>query len=352
MKFSIIIPTHNGAPYIEDAINSLKNQKYNNWEAIIVLDGCRDETESIVNNLMDDRIRMITIHANVGHPGIPRNLGLKLSDGNVICYLDQDDTYDSRYLSTLSEIYMQESIDVVAVGVNNIDINHNIINRSCIQDMIWSSEIQIMGPMFQPSQVSYRRRVANLVGDWTVNKYGLEDWHRWVNITKLDLSFTTVYEHLVNIVKHDDSRIHSMPVKWYLKLGKFPDSEMARRFHENLVKPDIETKAIELTKEETLEWYRDLWSGKKITVPMYSNGTKVFKSWEDLKESLEKYDYKYPWPPLRAVPQADGSYLIGIDIYTPEKNHAQAIESILEKRFRGKLQMITSILQESGGVKA
>lgn len=214
---------------------------------------------------------------------------------------------------------MQESIDVVAVGVNNIDINHNIINRSCIQDMIWSSEIQIMGPMFQPSQVSYRRRVANLVGDWTVNKYGLEDWHRWVNITKLDLSFTTVYEHLVNIVKHDDSRIHSMPVKWYLKLGKFPDSEMARRFHENLVKPDIETKAIELTKEETLEWYRDLWSGKKITVPMYSNGTKVFKSWEDLKESLEKYDYKYPWPPLRAVPQADGSYLIGIDIYTPEK---------------------------------
>ena len=85
---------------------------------------------------------------------------------------------------------------------------------------------------------------------------------------------------------------------------------------------------------------------------MYSNGTKVFKSWEDLKESLEKYDYKYPWPPLRAVPQADGSYLIGIDIYTPEKNHAQAIESILEKRFRGKLQMITSILQESGGVKA
>ena len=63
---------------------------------------------------------------------------------------------------------------------------------------------------------------------------------------------------------------------------------MARRFHENLVKPDIETKAIELTKEETLEWYRDLWSGKKITVPMYSNGTKVFKSWEDLKESLEK----------------------------------------------------------------
>ena len=55
--------------------------------------------------------------------------------------------------------------------------------------MIWSSEIQIMGPMFQPSQVSYRRRVANLVGDWTVNKYGLEDWHRWVNITKLDLSF-------------------------------------------------------------------------------------------------------------------------------------------------------------------
>ena len=59
MKFSIIIPTFNRSQFITNAINSVLNQTYKNWELVIVDDESTDDTKEIVNNFQkkDKRIK-------------------------------------------------------------------------------------------------------------------------------------------------------------------------------------------------------------------------------------------------------------------------------------------------------
>ena len=61
--FSVILPTFNRAKMIHNAINSVINQTYTNWELIIVDDGSTDKTEDVVGNFkkLDNRIKYIYI---------------------------------------------------------------------------------------------------------------------------------------------------------------------------------------------------------------------------------------------------------------------------------------------------
>lgn len=52
MKYSIIIPVHNGEKYIEKCIESVLKQKYNNYEIIIINDNSNDNTTNIIKNII------------------------------------------------------------------------------------------------------------------------------------------------------------------------------------------------------------------------------------------------------------------------------------------------------------
>jgi len=94
MKFSIITPTYNRAHTIKRAIDSMRNQTYDNWEMIIIDDGSTDNTEEIVKNIQqkDNRIKYIKAKQN-GGVGKARNLGFKniSNDTDWIGFLDSDD---------------------------------------------------------------------------------------------------------------------------------------------------------------------------------------------------------------------------------------------------------------------
>ncbi|MDO4196373.1 MAG: SDR family NAD(P)-dependent oxidoreductase, partial [Prevotellaceae bacterium] len=91
---SIITPTYNCGPFIEETIRSVQAQTFQDWEMIIVDDGSKDDTEQIVMALAkkDERIRYIRNPKNCG-AAVTRNRALSEARGEWIAFLDSDDLW-------------------------------------------------------------------------------------------------------------------------------------------------------------------------------------------------------------------------------------------------------------------
>ncbi|TBR76042.1 MAG: glycosyltransferase family 2 protein [Burkholderiaceae bacterium] len=121
MKFSVVIPLYNKAPYIMCAIESVLVQTCADLEVIVVDDGSSDDGAKLVRSITDPRVRMIS-QANAG-VSVARNCGIASARGEWVAFLDADDWYDPRYLSTL--LMAQEvSPEADAVACDYLKVPH------------------------------------------------------------------------------------------------------------------------------------------------------------------------------------------------------------------------------------
>ncbi|WP_010479312.1 glycosyltransferase family 2 protein [Thermococcus zilligii] len=89
---SVIIPTYNRAKLLKRAINSVLNQRFGDFELIVVDDASPDNTPEVVESIDDGRIRYIRLKKNSGGP-VARNTGIKKARGKFIALLDDDDEW-------------------------------------------------------------------------------------------------------------------------------------------------------------------------------------------------------------------------------------------------------------------
>lgn len=116
-KFSIILPTHNGEDRIAWPVQSIASQKFTDWELIVVLDACEDNTQKAVENVFIDDLRTLSkvqfIKTDVHRDGLARNAGLDAAKGDWILFIDDDDWFLHEYC-----------LDLLAakVGMNGEDV--------------------------------------------------------------------------------------------------------------------------------------------------------------------------------------------------------------------------------------
>jgi len=88
MRFSVIIPAHNSEKFIHKALDSIKNQSFQNFELIVVCDRCTDNTKSIAESYGAK-----TLEVDYGRDGLTRNAGLDIAQGEYVIWSDDDDWF-------------------------------------------------------------------------------------------------------------------------------------------------------------------------------------------------------------------------------------------------------------------
>lgn len=208
-KISVVMPIYNQMNLMANAINSIINQIFTDWELIVVNDGSDDTLglEGIVKSFNDDRIRLV----NKKHEGlvVARNVGNAEAKADVIAVQDADDLSMpdrlSKCYSVLIGEYGKHPVDIVYHGayINMWDKAHGCISRKYIAAPIFNKNDLLLGQNLTGWPV-YRKSV------WLKKPFRLEtqfmyDWMMYLDWAFSDFEFKEINEGLYEYVRHDNS---------------------------------------------------------------------------------------------------------------------------------------------------
>jgi glycosyltransferase involved in cell wall biosynthesis len=180
-KASVIIPCYNAEKYIGQAIESVLNQTYNNFELIIINDGSTDRSENIIKEycLLDQRIKYFS-QPNKG-VSITRNIGINKSGGDFIAFLDADDVWEPENLEikikvlkehpnidwVFSDMYLADELlnkTEVIEGGNDSDLLNSLLSRKG-EAIHAPSNLVMRSACFKNSGVAYDANLSTSA-DW------------------------------------------------------------------------------------------------------------------------------------------------------------------------------------------
>lgn len=113
IKVSVIIPVYNVEEYIEKTLITVVNQTLEEIEIIVINDGSKDNSLSIVKKIMQKDSRIILIDKENEGVSKARNLGIKISKGEYIIFIDGDDWIEENYLEDTYKRAKEDNYDMV-----------------------------------------------------------------------------------------------------------------------------------------------------------------------------------------------------------------------------------------------
>lgn len=182
---SVIIPVFNRPKSVHQAIESVLNQDYKNWELIVVDDGSTDGTlESLSLYQNDHRIRILSLQRN-GHPGYVRNRGVEEARGEWLAFLDSDDIwYQNKLSEQLSHLEKNENSLIIHSR------EHWVRNGKTVSQV--HRKHTASGDLFDvslgkceigPSTVVIRRSFFEELGGFREDLEICEDYEMWLRVT-------------------------------------------------------------------------------------------------------------------------------------------------------------------------
>ena len=204
VAFSVIIPTYNRAGFIQQTIQSVLHQSFENFEIIVVDDGSTDNTKEIVQSIDDERL--IYIRKTNEERAVARNTGTRRSRGTYVTFLDSDDLFYPEHLETAWKT-------ISATGAVFVHLGYEIrsARTSAIRKIVPpSGELNrhlIAGNFLSCHAVFLRREVAlaNLFNE-DRNLSALEDWELWLRLaTQYPIQYTPQVTSVM--IDHDERSV-------------------------------------------------------------------------------------------------------------------------------------------------
>ena len=123
-KVSIIMPAYNAGEFIEEAIQSVMNQSYTDWELIIVDDCSSDNTNAIVSEYAEKDSRIICEKNDVNSgAAVSRNRAIELATGDYMAFLDSDDVWNKDKLKKQVAFMEENDFSFTCTSYNKINRN-------------------------------------------------------------------------------------------------------------------------------------------------------------------------------------------------------------------------------------
>lgn len=183
---SVIVPVYKVEDYLEECVDSIRNQTYDNLEIILVDDGSPDRSGEICDRLATQDSRIKVIHKENGGLSSARNAGLDVATGEYVSFIDSDDWIRLDMYQRLMDLMQQHHAQIAAGGLQDdngkhynpeyprkadveifsrtdalreITINRKITNSAC--DKLWKKEIFDtirfpVGEYFEDFKTSYK----------------------------------------------------------------------------------------------------------------------------------------------------------------------------------------------------
>lgn len=146
MRFSVIIPLYNKAPYVAKAIESVLSQTFSDYELVIMDDGSQDGSFDVALQCIDGHPNChIYRQVNKG-VSVARNNAVALSQGEYLCFLDADDWWESTFLEEMSRL-IEEFPDAGIYGTN-----YTIVNETRHKTRVASVGVD---PGFEKGYINY-----------------------------------------------------------------------------------------------------------------------------------------------------------------------------------------------------
>jgi len=204
-EISVIMPVYNGEKYLKDAIESVLNQTYTDFELIILNDKSTDSTKEIILSFQrkDSRIVFIDRENNVG-PATLRNEGFDVAKGKFIALLDADDlAMPTRFEKQIQALKSNPEIGVCGSWFTTFGENHKdkVIKHPKFHDEI---KVSFLVDCTIGNSTAFFRK--EILGEIRYDKdyVPVEDFHLWSRLI-VKTNFYIVQESLVMYRIHDSN---------------------------------------------------------------------------------------------------------------------------------------------------
>lgn len=210
-KVSIIVTCFNHAKYLDEALQSIFNQTYPNWECMIVDDGSTDNSGEIAREWETKDPRFVYLYKENGGVSSARNLGIEKAKQDYILTLDADDKYEASFLDKAMKVLVSdEQLGIVSswgqyfVGDQLFQV-YRLSGKSTVDFLFYNDAV---------GTSLFRKKCWEQVGGYDGNpKNGYEDWEFYLRVCALGWKVHVIEEVLFFYRQHVISRRKEMNIK-------------------------------------------------------------------------------------------------------------------------------------------
>ncbi|MEY5039452.1 MAG: hypothetical protein RLZZ48_221 [Actinomycetota bacterium] len=238
-RVEVIIPTYNQADFLREALQSVLDQDFTDWKITVVNNMSTDHTRDVVTEFADPRIRIVDF-ANHGVIAASRNRALLGSNAEYVAFLDSDDWWNPKKLSTCVS-RLDEGADVVCHAEEWRSETSSRVVRYGPQHRTTYREMLLGGNCLSTSAVVGRTRVFQQVDGFSERPDFItaEDYDLWLRLSNSGCKISLIDEVLGTFRIHAASASSSIArnsaaemavVASHLANGDFTPSTKRRRF--------------------------------------------------------------------------------------------------------------------------
>lgn len=180
---SVLMPVHNGAPFLLEALDSVLSQGFTDLELVVVDDASDDSTATILDAVEDPRLRRLRLEQRTRMPGA-LNAGLDVCRAPLVARLDADDRCLAGRIERQVET-MERRPDLVGLGTSAVLIDsggrpigrRNVTTGSAavLRRLRWRNALI-------SSSVMFRREVVSALGGYSLAVKRSEDYELWLRL--------------------------------------------------------------------------------------------------------------------------------------------------------------------------
>ena len=184
-KVTVLMPVYNAEKFLKEAIDSILNQSFKDFEFLIINDGSTDRSKKIILSYQDPRIRFFENKKNLG-VAKTLNRGLRLAKGKYVARMDADDiSLPNRLELQFRTLKGDKNLVIISSHFDRINEKGNFISSFKLahsSEEIYY-ELQFRNCLGHPTVIFDKEIIVNEFGGHN-EKYEAEDYDLWLRISK------------------------------------------------------------------------------------------------------------------------------------------------------------------------